>query len=61
MNDFNIFVQILEELKKLKEKVDFGKILHNLKKLNDKTTKESTTSEIIIISLMSLDQPALTE
>jgi hypothetical protein len=61
MNDFNIFVQILEELKRLKEKVDFGKILHNLKKLNDKTTKESTTSEIIIISLMSLDQPALTE
>jgi hypothetical protein len=60
MNDFNIFVQILEEIKKLKEKVDFGKILHNLKKLNDKTTKESTTSEIII-SLMSLDQPALTE
>jgi hypothetical protein len=60
MNDFNTFVQILEELKKLKEKVDFGKILHNLKKLNDTTTKESTTSEIII-NLMSLDLPALTE
>jgi hypothetical protein len=60
MNDFNVFVQILDELKKLKEKVDFGKILRNLKKLNEKTTKESTTSEIII-NLMSLDLPALTE
>jgi hypothetical protein len=57
MGDVNIFIQICDEVKKLKEKIDLGKLLQSLRTLNEAITENTSTVEIMKV-LLSLDQPA---
>jgi hypothetical protein len=57
MGDVNTFIQICDEVKKLKEKIDLGKLLQSLRTLNEAITENTSTVEIMKV-LLSLDQPA---
>jgi hypothetical protein len=47
IDDVHLFLQIRDEIKQLKQKIDFKKLLKNLQSLNDKITHVSSQMEIV--------------
>jgi hypothetical protein len=59
IDDMHIFLQIRDEIKKLKQKIDFKKLLESLKSLNDKITLVSSQTEIVSALLNIEDSPSI--